>query len=221
MTRQALDPIVIRRAEFAFAKLPSLIRLAMKPQHWLDHTNLEQACYDATLAELDITPLIEHALGLAMRHRLRLWRSFAPETYQEQKQQFVEQAVYLAYPLRCWARLTVKQPAAEKLHEMAEDMWDKSTFAPAPILAPVPLPAPVHGPMEGDSELDAGQEVAAGACVICYANPVTHGFLHLGSVHACACMTCARRIDDGAHTVCPICRAPNCQVIEVFSSSLA
>lgn len=56
-----------------------------------------------------------------------------------------------------------------------------------------------------------------GKCVICYTRPITHGFMHGRSVHACACLVCATTIMDLDVPRCPLCRE-ECEQVQVFTS---
>lgn len=49
-------------------------------------------------------------------------------------------------------------------------------------------------------------------CVVCFAAPKTHGFLHGSSVHNACCEKCSKMVSGS----CPICRQPIDKVIKVF-----
>ncbi|KAF5840461.1 WD40-repeat-containing domain protein [Dunaliella salina] len=52
-------------------------------------------------------------------------------------------------------------------------------------------------------------------CVICWSEPIDHGFRHGGSIHNCACRDCAYTIGEGG--TCPICRQDVEQVLRIFT----
>lgn len=77
-----------------------------------------------------------------------------------------------------------------------------------------PVPSTVDRPCPSPSTSDnKGGNSGSGDCAVCLEKPIQAAIVPCG--HACACLECAKAIQDGASKACPICRGPIVSVLRL------
>lgn len=204
------------RAVIALKRLPSQLDTLLQHVHAHPYSPVMRAvhnsCYDITNVGQDATNGI--MMGL-MKGGMSFMLSNRPLTA-EKKSCFKTRVRLSAFSLWAWGRKTHKLTlieTEEKLLLMVDDIWaialqvDLAMHVPMPVVPSAPITESVA---ESNHDLPVRSN-----CSICMQRPITQGFMHGNSVHACACLPCAQAV-MAMRPCCPLCREVS-QLVDVFT----